>query len=326
MAERASLLQSVQIGVESTSGTAVAANKRLLGTSIELGISANIRTFRPMGQKFATLAALGKEWAEGDLSGQLCYGDITYLLAGNQAYAAPAQQAATAAYKWTLTPAQAAADTLKTYTIEAGGAVRAHKAAFGMVDNLGYTINREEATIKGSVMGRAITDGISMTGSPTDIALKPVLATQVDVTMDSAGAGLGTTKLTRVLRVDWESGKRFNPVWAVDSAQTSWVDYVEVEPTPKFKLLVEADAAGMALLTSMRAGTKQFFRVKATGDLIASTYYYVFQHDLCGVVSDVTKFRDEDGVYAIEWTFDITYDSTWAKAQEFQVTNTLTAL
>jgi len=326
MPERASLLQASQWGVESVMGTSVAADKRLLGTGIEVGIKADIKSFRPMGQKFSTLAALGKEWAEATITGQLCYTDWIYLMASGVAYAAPAQQAATTAYKWTASPEQAVEDTVKSFTIEMGGTVRAHKFTHGLVNNLGYSITREEASVKGSIIGQRITDGITMTATPTDIGLVPVLPTQVDITLDTAAAGLGTTKLLRVLSVDFETGDRFSPVWPIDSAQVSFATYVEKEPSPSFKIKVAADSVGMALLANMRAGTKGFFRVKGTGSLIASTYYHTFQHDICAVVSDVADFSDEDGVYAIEWTFNPTYDSTWTKTKEFQITNTLTAL
>lgn len=326
MPERATLLQTTQIGVESTMGTSVAANKLLLGTSIEAGIRADVKTYRPYGQKFATVTALGKEWMEATISGPLTYTDWTYLMASGIAYAAPAQQALTTAYKWTASMAQAAEDTIKSYTVEIGSPTRAHKFTHGLVNNIGYTINRDEATIKGSMIGQRISDGITMTASPTAIALVPVVPTQVDVTLDATSGGLGTTKLTRVLSVDFETGDRYSPVWPVDSAQTSFATYTEKELSPMLKLKMEADAAGMARLTEMRNGTKAFIRVKGTGALIASTYYYTFQHDICGIVSDVSDFSDEDGLYAIEWTFTPVYDSGWAKSMEFQITNTLTAL
>lgn len=326
MPERATLLQTTQIGVETTMGTSVAANKLLLGTSIESKIEADVKTYRPYGQKFATVTALGKEWASASLSGPLTYTDWTYLMASAIAYAAPVQQAATAAYKWTAAMAQTVEDTIKSYTVEVGSPTRAHKFTHALVNNLGYSISRDEATIKGSIIGRAITDAITMTASPTAIALVPVVPTQVDVTLDATSGGLGTTKLLRVLNIDFETGERYAPVWPVDSAQTSFATYTEKEPDPKLKIKMAADAAGMTRLTEMRAGTKAFIRVKGTGALIASTYYNTFQHDICGIVTEVSDFSDEDGLYAIEWTFTPTYDSGWGKAMEFQITNTLTAL
>lgn len=326
MAERASLLQTVQIGLETTSGTSVSAGKRLSATSIEPSVQTNIRAFKPMGQKFTTVSALGKEWVEAPISGQLSYTDWVYLAASGLQYTAPVQQGVTTAYLWANTPGQSAEDTVKTYTIEVGGTQRAHKFSYGLVRNLGYTITREEATIKGSMLGQRISDGITMTATPTDIELVPVLPTQVSIYMDSTVGGIGTTKLLRVLSIDFETGDRFGPVWPIDAAQTSFAAHVETEPDANFKIKMEADAVGMGLLTSLRAGTKQFFRVAAIGSLIASTYYYTWQHDICGTVSEVSEFSDEDGVYAIEWTFDATYDSTFTKAFSFNTTNMLTAL
>jgi hypothetical protein len=43
-------------------------------------------------------------------------------------------------------------------------------------------------------------------------------------------------------------------------------------------------------------------------------------------VSDVGNFSDEDGVYAIEWTFDMVHDGTWGKAFTVAVVNKVTAL
>lgn len=326
MAERASLLQTVQIGVESVSGTAVAASKTLSATSIEPGIQTNIKAFKPMGQKFTTVSAIGKEWVEAPLSGVLSYTDWVYLAASGLQYTAPVQQGATAAYLWANLPSQTAVDTVKTFTIEVGGAVRAHKFSYGLVNNLGYMITREEATVKGSMIGQLLTDGITMTATPTAIALKPVLPTQCSIYMDAAFGDIGTNKLLRALSVDFETGERFGPVWPIDAAQTSFAAHVEIEPAAKFKLKLEADAVGMGLLTTMRTGAKKFFRVEAIGESIASPYSNTWRHDICATVSAVSEFSDEDGVYAIEWTFDATYDTDLTKAFSFSTTNALTAL
>jgi hypothetical protein len=307
-------------------GTSVAANRLLLGTNIEVDIKAEVNTYRPFGQKFSTVTTLGKEWSEAKISGPLTYTDWTYLMAGGIAFAAPAQQATTAAYKWTSTMSQTAEDTIKSYTVESGSAFRAHKLTHGLVNNLGYSINRKEATIKGSMIGQRISDGITMTASPTAVALIPAMPTHFEVDLDHTFGTLGTTKLLRVLEIDFETGDRYSPVWAVDSAQTSFTTYTEKKLDPKLKLKMAADAIGMARLTEMRNGTKAFIRVKGMGALIASTYFYTFQHDLCGIVSDVSDFSDEDGLYAIEWTFTPVHDAAWGKAMEFQITNTLTAL
>ena len=56
--ENAKIFQGLQLGVESTPGTAVSANKRLPCTSLE-GLSTDIptETFTPAGQKIAERCA-----------------------------------------------------------------------------------------------------------------------------------------------------------------------------------------------------------------------------------------------------------------------------
>jgi hypothetical protein len=326
MAERSGLLQGVQVAVETTAGTAVAANKRLASTSIDPGIKVNVNDFKPMGNKYSTLTAIGKEWVEAKISGQLCYTDWVYLAASGLQYTAPVQQAATTAYKWVNTPGQTAEDTVKTLSVEVGGTVRAHKFAYGLVTGLGYSITREKAEIKGTMIGQRITDGITMTASPTQITLQPVLPTQIDIFADALVANIGTTKLLRVLSIDFENNARADAVWPIDSAQTSFAATVETAPKSTFKLLVEADALGMAILTNLRSSTDIFFRVQATGPMIASPYTYLWRHDLCADVTDVSSFSDNNGVYAIEWTFTATYDAGWGKAMTFETTNALTTL
>lgn len=326
MAERATILQGIQLGVEVTPGTAVAANKKLQATSISTGIKAEIKKFRPTGSKFNTISALGKEWVEGDISGVLSYTDWVYLAASGLQYTAPDQQESTAAYLWENTPGHSSVDTVKTFTIEEGGSVRAHKFAYGLVSNLGYTINRDEATVKGKIIGQTLSDAITMTSTPTEIPIVPVLPTDISVYMDTLYSDIGETKLLRVLKIEFDTGDRFGTVWPIDGALASFAAHVETEPTAEFKLLLAADSVGMGLLTSMRAGTKKFFRVEGVGATIEDTYTYKWTHDICATVTDVAPFSDEDGVYAIEWTFTATYDSDLGKAFSFNTVNALTAL
>lgn len=326
MTERAMLTTTTQIGVEGTAGVATSANKKLLGTMIDLSIKSDVKIYRPSGGKFSTITALGKEWSEAKIDGPLTYTDFVYLMAGNVAYAAPAQQGSTTAYLWTSTPSQSGADTRKTYTVEQGSAVRAHKAAYGLVNSLGYVVNRNEAKIKGSMLCNQISDGISLTSTPTEIDLVPVLPSQFCVYVDADSGDLGTTKLTRSFALDWEYSNRFGAVWPLDCALTGFAADVELEPKPIFKMLVEADATGMGFLDDMRVGTTSFIRVAATGDEIDTGEDYLFQHDIAAKVISVSEFKDEQGIYAVEWTFQAVYDSTWGKAFEFQVKNALTAL
>lgn len=327
MAERSSLNQVVQIGVESTPGTGVAANKRLQSLGIEPSLSVEIDTFRATGSKFSALTALGKEWVEAGLSGRATYTEIIYPLSsviGTAVITTPG--GGTNSRKWTFVPSTTADDVPKTFTVEHGSSVRADKFTYGIVTELGISFSREAIELSGSMMGRAITDSIAMTGSPTLLALVPVLPSEVSVYIDGLAVNLGTTKLLRVLSADFNIGSRYGPVWVLDAANQGYVAMVETEPDLTLNLTVEADAAGMALLPLMRLGTTQFIRVEAVGVIAEAAIPYKLTLDFAGKVTDTGGFSDEDGVYAIEWNFVGVHDNTWGKAVEIGVTNLLTAL
>lgn len=328
MPEVATVTRVVQVGVESTPGTSVAANKQLRSISLDAAIQTELQTLRAIGGKFPVASALGKEWVEADVGGFLTYTEIVYLLSSVLKSVTPTQISPPSglAYRWTFTPAQSSEDTVKTYTVECGSSARAHKFVYGLVTDLRIGFSREQIELGGAMLGRSLQDGITLTASPTTIEVVPVVPSAVNVYLDTTAAEIGTTQLTRVLSAELEISDRFGPVWTLDSSQTSFAAHVETEPQVTLKLIMEADASGMGPLAAMRNGDKRFIRVKATGPNIETGNDYLFQIDMCGVVSEVGDFSDEDGVYAIQWTFRATYDSSWGKAMEVQVVNKLSAL
>jgi hypothetical protein len=325
--ERSSILQGVQLGVEVTPGTAVAATKRLLSTSLEMSVQIDQQRYRPIGQKYASSLVVGKEWSGATLSGALSYTDLMYLLNSVLTTGVIVQQGATTAYKHTFTPGARVIDTPKTLTLEFGGVVRAQKFAYGLLTDLGFTVNRSEAQISGTFIGQAMTDNITLTAAVPDLEEKPIIPNNCDVYMDPTSGALGTTKLTRLLSFGVSIGSRFAPVWVVNSAQQAFVSHVEVEPTAQLTMMVEADTQGMGPLTSLRAGTTQFIRFEAiSADLAGTAFPYKFTWDAAAKVSGISNFQDQDGIYAIEYTWDMVYDSTWGNAFIAALTNKQTAL
>jgi hypothetical protein len=327
MTTRATINQVTQIGVETTPGTAVAANRRFTGLQIGLNVRANTQSYRPTGGKFSTIVVEGKEWAEGSISGPLTYTEIVYLLAGAMSYSPPTQQGSSAAYLWEFSPPQSGNSTIRTYTIEHGDNIRAHRASYGLFNAITINGTRDTIEVGGSLLARAIEDGITLTASPTAVALVPVLPVQVSGFVDNTAAALGTTRLTRLLRWSFELGDRYAPVWPIDAQLGSGFPvHVETEPSGSLKLLVEANAQGMGLLASLRNGERRFVRIEAIGPVADATYNHRFTLDVCGVVENVADFGDEDGVYAIEFSLRPVFDAGWGRALRVQVVNTLSTL
>jgi hypothetical protein len=327
MAERSSLNQNVQIGVEAVPGTAVAATKRLQSIGIEPSISVEMSAFRPIGSKFSALSTLGKEWVEASLSGRGTYTEIVYAL--SSVMNTPVITATAGGNsKWVFTPSNRDDDTPKTFTVEHGSGVRADRFSYGLITEFGLTFNRDAIELSGSMLGRALEDGITMTDAGvTSPPLVPILPTQVTAYLDDAPEDLGTTKLTRLISGEFSLGSRFGPVWIVDAANPSFVNHIETEPDLSNTLLVQADTQGMGLLNTLRNGDTKFLRIEAIGGQIGATAEnYQFTLDMAIKINDTGGFSDADGVYAIEFSGLGVNDGDWGKAVEVSVVNELTAL
>jgi hypothetical protein len=139
--------------------------------------------------------------------------------------------------------------------------------------------------------------------------------------------------MLRTLKGELTIGDRYDPLWVVDASQTSYVAIVETEPTIEMKVTQEADAQGMASLVAMRAGGSTFMRLEGVGPNIytgTGGSPLIVNHkvtiDVCGQITDIGELSDEDGVFAVEWTFSGVYDPTWAKAFHVEVVTTTATL
>lgn len=302
MPERSSLNQVIQIGVESTPGTGVAATRRLSALGIEPSVSVNSNTYRPTGSKFNAISAIGKEWTQSSLSGAATYTELIYALSsvvGNQNVVNTAN-----VFTWGFYPSVYSDDNVKTFTVEHGSAVRADKFNYGIITEFSMSFSRDSIELGGTMMGRALQDNVAMTapGSVLSVPLVPILPTQVSVYLDDEGGTFGTTKLTRMISGEWSFGSRFNPVWVLDAANPSFVNHVETAPDATTSLTLEADAQGMALLNALRTGDTKLLRIEAIGQNISGSTPFRFTLDQKIQITDTGGFSDSDGVYAIEFT------------------------
>lgn len=333
MPERTALTQVVQIGVESTPGTAVPATKRLQSLTVSLGPKLDVRMTRPSGYKVATIAAPGKEWVEGRAQGQLTYTELVYLLSSVFKTVTPTQVNAPGglAYKWTFAPSVSSEEQFKTYTLEYGSAVRAERVAHVLFTGLSVSFNRENCEVNAPFIGMAMEDPFTLTSTGVSaIELMPVLGTQLSLYVADTPAGLSNTanKLTRAFSAEFSVDDRYEPLWVVDAAKQSFVTVSEKPAAPTLKFTVEADAAGMALLPVARQGDTRFVRIEAIGRTIDATppTPYRLTLDVAVKITGVSDFKDEQAVVALDYECEVVYDAGWTKFLQAEVVNTLTAL
>ena len=347
MPERSSVAQISQIGVEATPGTSVAATRRLGSLNLTPSIASEAEMFRPEGFKFATTQVLNREWSEVDVDGTATYEEVIYPLSGamNTATVSQVMDGATptGAYEWLFQPATDAADNPKTFTLERGQAgVQAERYAHLLFNSFGLEVSRSGVSLSSSAIAQIATLGVTPTnGVPQPVALNPIAPGQFSVYMADTYNALTTAgdvsalarKLGRVINANPSIEDRYNPAWFVDGAVPSFATWVENPDGAggNFGLTVEADANGMGYVTNFRNGDIKFLRLEANGPVIYNAgvqpnLRYQFRWDMAVRIENVEAFSDEDGIYAIPFTFTPVHDSTWGRAQQVRVRNKIASL
>lgn len=341
MPERSSVAQVQQIGLETTPGTAVAATKRLGSLTISPSINAETQMYRPTGLKFPTVQSLNREWTEVTLEGVPTYEELIYPLAGAVDVATISQVmdggTPTGAYEHKFVPETATADAPKTFTLEAGqSGVQAERFTHLLFTGFGLEFSRGGLSVSGSGFARAAETGFTPTGGlPLPTALTPILPGQVSVyladtqtALSTGGASDPAKRLSRVISGSPSISDRYTPAWFVNSGEGSFTTFVESSEGAgaSFPLTVEADTAGMGFLANMRAGDTKFLRVEALGPVIYNAgaqpnLRHMFRWDMAVKVENAETWSDEDGIYAIPFTFRPVHDGTWGKAMEITVRN-----
>jgi hypothetical protein len=326
MAERASVFNVVQVGKETVNGTAVAAAKLLQSIDLQPTVDLNVDFYRPQGNKFPTVGVAGKDFTTVRLVGKPTYTELVYVLSGLFGAATITGPNGDGAYTWTFNPASTSADAFTTLTVQRGSAVAAEQWTYGLFSALGMTFDRDRADLTGAMVGQSETTGITLTASPAAIPLVPVSPKEISIYIDATSGALGTTKVGRALQGNWQFGNKYNPLWVVDSAQSSFVQVVEQAPNARFRTLVEADVNGLAYLATTRAGTTQFVRIQAVGPLIAGVSNNKLTIDMAVKSGRPDAYEDSNGVYAIGFNWQLIYDATWTKALTATLINTVAAL
>lgn len=323
MAEKSTIFQSIQLGVESTPGTPVAANKKLLAVSMVPQARTEAIKFKALGNKYSSLVAINKEWTELAIDGMGTYNEIIYLLSSLLYKPTPVQQGATAAYLWTFTPDTDGPDTAQAYTIEQGDATTAWRAAGAQVSGLTLTFSRNEVKVTGSGIAEQLEHGITLTATPTSLTPRPILPAHLTFKMADTQAGLaGASALTRGFSMEFSILNKAGLAWPVGQDPVA----LETDPAATAKLKLATDATGTALMTTMRAGSTKWFQIKATGALIASTYYYDLQIQFAAQIETPGDMADEGGIYAQEYGLEIVHDATWTKAYQILAQADMSAL
>lgn len=152
---------------------------------------------------------------------------------------------------------------------------------------------------------------------------KPILPAHVKFYTADTQSGLASaTAISRGFSMVWKLTDKIGLVWPVGQDPVT----LEKEPTLEATLSLATDTTGLGLITTMQSGSTKWFRIKAEGETIESTYKHMFQIDFPAQVKEVGEFSDEDGIYLVEYTLQGIHDATWGKAFQIDVITTVTTL
>lgn len=208
MPERAAVYQATQLGDETTAGVAVAADRRMLCTMIEPSPNIPTTVYRPAGSISPTGVVQAKEFTEGEYSGALCPNDIIYvlnsiLLTGT----ITTPSGATNTRRHTFLPNNFTPDSYKTYTVEKGSSAGAERTTHLVFNSMTMRWTREaEASVNGGILGQVLSEQITLTAGPTDLAATPIDPDSVSIFVGSA---LSTNEVQTVTITGTPTGGTF---------------------------------------------------------------------------------------------------------------------
>ena len=322
MPDRASVLEVIELGVESVPGTAVPSSMKLQALAMDLDTAIQFDRIAPSGDLFDTISAPRQEYATGSLSGYPSYPELAWVFSnvlGAATITTPS--GATTARRWFWKPSSSVPWTPRTWTIRRGVAGNtAESAAYGLLTGVGMSFSATaQPTVSGDLFARALdyTATVGATGL-TIPSLVPILPAQVCVYLDPTFAALGTTRLTRDFTAAFEIVGLNGPFWPLDCTLTSFGGHVPLKPdTTTATLQLGNDTQGRALVTNMRAGTTQYVRIEATGPQIdpgPPPVPHRLRVDMAVKVVDAPSRGDADGLSTLEWSFGLFDDPTFGGA------------
>lgn len=320
MADRFVVSEAQQVGIESTPGTGVTPTVQFNGLSVELDTEIEFSEFRVSGNLVPTIVAPKREWSSGQLSGFPTYPEMAYVLSnlfGAATITTPS--GATLARQWQWTPDKSTPWTPKTWTLRRGviGGT-AEEANYLLLSGLGLVLSRtDDPEISGDLFAQRLNYAATMvaaTGvtSPTN---QPILPGEVDLFLDTTGAGLGGTQLLRDFRYELAFSDFFGNIWPLNSSLASFAAHSIMAPTLETTLQLGNDAVGTGPVANMRAGSSVFVRMRAQApaNSIESGQRFSLTIDSALKVVDSPSRDDVDGLSVLNWTMRNVYDATWGR-------------
>jgi hypothetical protein len=340
-------LTLVQVGKESSAGTAVAATRRILTKSATYRHQQVQEMFE--GQLSGTLAravtapVITREHTQLEISTDLDFNQILLpLLSGVKGGVTPSTPGSGTARLWTFAPSQTA-PSVDSYTLEFvaddGSTKQQLEAPFGVTTGFEITGGVDALPQVTFSMDARKSDQSTYTSGIALPTMTNAFAANLRwlMTLDTTWANLGNTNINgQVYGFTWSQSGLVMPQYYLQNRDD--LDFANVEPqTRTADLTVQAtlDTGGSNLyeteLAAKANGTKRFIRMRLAGsNMAAPDAAYAHNVDLKGsfVHADDSMEElgaDRDGNMVVSMHFVSQYDSTSSQDVEYVVQNIQTS-
>lgn len=297
-------LRKLQVGPETTKGTAVSAAKILVGLDGQIKDTSNLDerqlTYYQGLMTGATTAPIFlTDTAEVALTGDLTFENAPYIFSAGWKSISPVTGAGSAV--WAFPPPTTSLNSPKTFTIQTGDDTEQLKATYGFIDSFEIQGKSNEVlTTKGKFLGRSVSAAV--TGFDTATALG---ATQIPFNLcrlyvDTTGTAFGTTAVTGTLReytLKVDPGFHFKNFSDGTLAPTS-----DGQDRPKVTLdvVVEYNSSATGIRANWKAKTAQNIRfISASATSVNPSVYF----DTAGYWDMVDSISDAAGNTVVKASF-----------------------
>lgn len=326
-------LRRIQLGKETTKGTAVAATTvwRGLGTIEDqrevvfpeenIGyLSGQDRTYTPK-----LLAALEMEEIPATFE------QLPYILnAGVKLVETGAADGAGSGKIYAYTFPTTAINAIRTYTIEGGDDQEAEEMEFSFVKEFVLNGAAGEALMMGATWAGRQVIVAAFTGALSIPTVEDVIFSLGKLYIDAVGGTIGTTlQSNTLLGMNFSCDTGWEEVDAADGAKY-FSFHKSTAPEITCELTFEHDAIGAARKVDWRAETARQIRLAFEGSLLASagTVYSkkTIRVDMAAKIETVSKLDEQNGNDILKVVFRPRYNATAARFLEITVVNELASL
>lgn len=326
-------LRKIQLGRETTAGTAVAATAlwRGIGTLednlSQKEVEEDIGFLSPL-DRFYISSYLGKLQFENIPA---TYEQIPYILeAGVKAVNTGSSDGSGSGKIYAYSFSTNASNTVNTYTLEGGDNAGAERMAYSFVQKFKLSGKGGEAwMVNADWVGRQIST-TTFTGSINPPSVTDILFQNTKVYLDATSGTAGTTQISNtVLAADVDVTTGLKYFWTADG-NLYFTTHKVSESDISINVTMEYNGSSIAEIANWRGGTSRQLAIIVTGPALttAGTTYSnkTLKMVFSGHWQKFTKIGEQDSDDIVTGTFIAKYNQTSANYAALTVVNELSSL